>query len=45
MCTARSGSVGQADVPEVVIHPGTEREHGLTHVVLVTPEERNEAMT
>ena len=37
MCTARSGSVGVTDVPEVVVHPGTESEHGLAHVVLVTP--------
>ena len=37
MCTARSGSVGHADVPEVVIHPSTKGEHGLAHVVLVTP--------
>ena len=37
MCTARSGSVGIADVPEVVVHPGTESEHGLAHVVLVAP--------
>ena len=37
MCTARSGSVGQADVPEVVVHPGTKGEHGLAHIVLVTP--------
>ena len=37
MCTARSGSVGHADVPEVVVHPGMKGEHGLAHVVLVTP--------
>ena len=37
MCTARSGSVGIADVPEVVVHPGPESEHGLAHVVLVAP--------
>ena len=37
MCTARSGSVGIADVPEVVVHPGMESEHGLAHVVLVAP--------
>ena len=35
MCSARSGSVGVVNVPEVVIHPGTENEHGLVHVVLV----------
>ena len=37
MCTARSGSVGIADVPEVVVHPGSESEHGLAHVMLVAP--------
>ena len=35
MRAARSGSVGVTDVPEAVIHPGTESEHGLAHVVLV----------
>ena len=37
MCSARSGSFGVADVLEVVIHPGTESEHGLAHIVLVAP--------
>ena len=37
MCTTRSGSVGIADVLEVVVHPGPESEHGLAHVVLVAP--------
>ena len=37
MCTTRMGSVGVTDVPEVVIHPGTEGEHGLAHIVLVAP--------
>ena len=37
MCTARMSSVGVTDVPEVVVHPGTESEHGLAHVVLVAP--------
>ena len=35
MCTARAGSVGVTGVPEVVVHPGTEGEHGLAHIVLV----------
>ena len=35
MCTACMGLVGVADVPEVVVHPGTEGEHGLAHIVLV----------
>ena len=35
MCTARVGSVGVTDVLEVVVHPGTEGEHGLAHIVLV----------
>ena len=35
MCTIRTGSVGVADVPEVVVHPATEGEHGLAHIVLV----------
>ena len=34
MCTARTSSVG---VTEVVVHPGTESEHGLAHIVLVAP--------
>ena len=37
MCTARTSSVGVTDVPEVVVHPGMESEHGLAHVVLVAP--------
>ena len=37
MCTARSNSVGVMDVPEVVVHPGMEGEHGLAHIVLVAP--------
>ena len=41
MCTARTSSVGVADVPEVVVHPGVESEHGLAHVVLVAPGTRN----
>ena len=35
MCNARTGSVGGADVPEVVVHPGSESEHPLAHIVLV----------
>ena len=35
MCTTRMGSVRVADVPEVVVHPGTESEHGLAHIVSV----------
>ena len=35
ICTAHTGSVGGGDVPEVVVHPDTEGEHGLAHVVLV----------
>ena len=35
MCTTRTGSVGGADVPEVVVHPSTESEHGLAHIMLV----------
>ena len=37
VCTTLVSSIGGADVPEVVVHLGTESEHALAHVVLVAP--------